>query len=127
MKYLERYVDTELIKWSESEHRKPLLLRGARQVGKTSAVRHLSERFKYYVEIDLNEWTDIHSLFEQGLSPQQICQQLSVIFNTPIEEGHTLLFLDEIQACPAAINKLRYFYEKMPLLHVRVSSSLYQF
>lgn len=127
MKYLERYVDTELIKWSESEHRKPLLLRGARQVGKTSAVRHLSERFKYYVEIDLNEWTDIHSLFEQGLSPQQICQQLSVIFNTPIEEGHTLLFLDEIQACPAAINKLRYFYEKMPLLHVIAAGSLLEF
>ena len=124
MKYLERAIDGELKKWGESENHKPLLLRGARQVGKTSAVRHLGERFKHYVEIDLNDRQDLHTLFEKGYSPQQICQQLSVILDTPIEEGNTLLFFDEIQACPAAINRLRYFYEKMPLLHVIAAGSL---
>ncbi len=123
MNYLERIIDIELKKWSEGEQHKPLLLRGARQVGKTSAVRHLGEQFRYYVEIDLNERLDLRNLFEQGYSPQQICQQLAVTLNVPIEEGNTLLFLDEIQACPAAINKLRYFYEKMPQLHVIAAGS----
>lgn len=68
MRYLERLIDIELKKWSEGEHRKPLLLRGARQVGKTSAVRHLGEKFKYYVEIDLNDQKELHALFEQGRS-----------------------------------------------------------
>lgn len=127
MRYLERFIDKDLLDWVKSEQHKPLLLRGARQVGKTSAVRHLGEQFKYYVEIDLNDQQDLHVLFEQGYSPQQICQQLSVILDTPIEEGNTLLFLDEIQACPAAINKLRYFYEKMPQLHVIAAGSLLEF
>lgn len=127
MRYLERFIDEELRIWSDCDHHKPLLLRGARQVGKTSAVRHLGERFKYYVEVDLNEKRELHSLFDQDFTPQQICQQLSVILDKPIEEGNTLLFLDEIQACPAAINKLRYFYEKMPHLHVVAAGSLLEF
>lgn len=127
MRYLERFIDGDLKKWAESEQHKPLLLRGARQVGKTSAVRHLGEQFKNYVEIDLNDQRELHALFEQGYSPQQICQQLSVILDIPIEENNTLLFLDEIQACPAAINKLRYFYEKMPCLHVIAAGSLLEF
>ena len=127
MKYLERNIDIELQEWSKHDHHKPLLLRGARQVGKTSAVRHLGEQFKNYVEIDLNEQMELHSLFEQSFTPQRICQQLSVILDIPIEEGNTLLFFDEIQACPAAINKLRYFYEKMPQLHVIAAGSLLEF
>lgn len=127
MRYLDRFIDRELEKWSKSASHKPLLLRGARQVGKTSAVRHLGEKFKYYVEIDLNDQIELHTLFEQGYTPQQICQQLAVILDTPIEEGETLLFFDEIQACPAAINKLRYFYEKMPRLHVIAAGSLLEF
>lgn len=127
MKYLNRNIDIELTEWSKSEIHKPLLLRGARQVGKTSAVQHLGKQFAHYVEIDLNERTELHSLFEQSISPQQICQQLSVLLDVNIEEGNTLLFLDEIQACPAAINKLRYFYEKMPQLHVVAAGSLLEF
>lgn len=127
MRYLERFVDEDLKKWAKNEQHKPLLLRGARQVGKTSAVRHLGAQFKYYVEIDLNDQRELHTLFEQGHTPQQICQQLSVILDTVIEEGNTLLFLDEIQECPAAINKLRYFYEKMPRLHVIAAGSLLEF
>ncbi len=127
MRYLERNIDSELREWSKQAHHKPLLLRGARQVGKTSAVRHLGKQFKNYVEIDLNEHQELHALFEPGFTPQQLCQQLSVILDTTIEEGNTLLFLDEIQACPAAINKLRYFYEKMPRLHVIAAGSLLEF
>ena len=65
MRYLDRFIDRELEKWSKSPSHKPLLLRGARQVGKTSAVRHLGEKFKYYVEIDLNDQRELHTPFLQ--------------------------------------------------------------
>lgn len=127
MKYIEREIDTELKEWKDSDDRKPLLIRGARQVGKTSSVRHLGESFEYYVEIDLNQHRELHSLFSQTLSPQEICQQMSYMLNKPIVASKTLLFIDEIQACPEAINKLRYFYEQYPELHLVAAGSLLEF
>ena len=127
MVYFEREIDSVLDTWRLSTGRKPLLLRGARQVGKTSAVRHLGESFEHYAEIDFNEQRLLHTVFESDMSPDQICSQLSLLLGVPIIEGRTLLFLDEIQACPAAINKLRYFYEKMPALHVIAAGSLLEF
>ena len=117
-KYYKRKIDYELERWASANERKPLLLRGARQVGKTSAVRHFGEKFKHFVQVDFNERHDVHYLFEGTFSPQEICQMLSVLFRTPIIAGETLLFFDEIQACPSAINRLRYFYEKFPELHL---------
>lgn len=127
MEYIERDVDRKLREWSVSDQRMPLLIRGARQVGKTSSVRHLGERFKYFVEIDLNEHRELHELFSQMLTPQEICLQLSYAVNIPIEAGETLLFVDEIQSCPEAINKLRYFYEQYPELHLIAAGSLLEF
>lgn len=127
MKYIKRTIDQELIAWSQRKDRKPLLLRGARQVGKTSAVRHLGQSFKSYVEIDLNERRDLHSVFSPQNSPQQICNLLEVLLGVSIIAGDTLLVLDEIQACPEAINKLRYFYERYPQLHVVATGSLLEF
>ncbi len=127
MEYIEREVDERLKEWSISDNRMPLLIRGARQVGKTSSVRHLGESFKYYVEIDLNEHRELHKLFSQTLTPQEICLQISYTVNKPIEAGKTLLFIDEIQACPEAINKLRYFYEQYPELHLIAAGSLLEF
>ncbi|MDR0937902.1 MAG: AAA family ATPase [Mediterranea sp.] len=126
-KYYPRKVYIALEEWSKEAGRKPLLLRGARQVGKTTVVRQLGKNFKHYVEVDLNEHPELHSLFALGHSPQEICSQLELIFRTPIVAGSTLLFLDEIQACPAAINQLRYFYEKHPQLHVIAAGSLLEF
>lgn len=127
MEYIERKIDNELREWRDSDNRMPLLIRGARQVGKTSSVRHLGESFKYYVEIDLNEHRELHNLFAQMLTPQEICRQISYIVNKPVEAGKTLLFIDEIQACPEAINKLRYFYEQYPELHLIAAGSLLEF
>ncbi|MBO4739122.1 MAG: ATP-binding protein [Bacteroidales bacterium] len=127
MEYIEREVDIKLNEWSLSDKRMPLLIRGARQVGKTSSVRHLGERFKYFVEIDMNEHRELHELFSQMLTPQEICLQLSYAVNIPIEAGETLLFIDEIQSCPEAINKLRYFYEQYPELHLIAAGSLLEF
>ncbi len=125
--YYDRLIDRELKAWAQSDDRKPLLLRGARQVGKTTAVRHLAENFEYFAEVDFNERTDIHYLFDGSYSPQEICRYLSLQLRTPIEPGKTLLFFDEIQACPAAINRLRYFYEKYPEQHLIAAGSLLEF
>lgn len=125
--YISRNIDKYLTDWAQKESRKPLLLRGARQVGKTSAVRHLGSSFKSYVEIDLNERRDLHSIFAPQNTPQQICDALNVLLGCNIVAGETLLLFDEIQECPEAINKLRYFYERYPELHVIATGSLLEF
>jgi predicted AAA+ superfamily ATPase len=86
-----------LLDWSKDSDRKVLLLRGARQVGKSSAVRHLGKSFKYFVEINFDDVEeDIKNLFKPGISPQEICKRLSFYYDTPIIAGETLLFFDEI-------------------------------
>ena len=129
MEYSGRKIDGQLLGWKNEKERKPLLLRGARQVGKTSAVRELSRKFDYYIEIDFlnSENADIADLFSQKSSIQDLCQKISIIKNVPVQAGKTLLFLDEVQACPAAIEKLRYFYEQEPDLHVIAAGSLLEF
>ncbi|POY41539.1 ATP-binding protein [Flavobacterium alvei] len=125
--YLKRKVDIELENWKQLPSRKPLIIRGARQVGKSSSVRNLAKHFKYFVEINFDADPIYASVFENGLNPAAICEQLSVISNTPIVEGETLLFFDEIQSCIPAISSLRYFYEKMPNLHLIAAGSLLEF
>jgi uncharacterized protein len=125
--YLKRTIDEELINWKLAKNRKPLMLRGARQVGKTSTVKELASHFTYFVEINFDEQPAFSTIFEKNLSVFEVCEQLSVLTNTPIVAGKTLLFLDEIQACIPAISMLRYFYEKMPELHVIAAGSLLEF
>lgn len=125
--YYNRDIDRELLTWSKERNRKTLLLRGARQVGKSSAVRHLGESFNHFVEVNFDEQKQLHQLFEQTLSPQEVCEQLSLFFQTPIVPGETLLFFDEIQTCLPAMSKLRYFYEKYSELHVIAAGSLIEF
>jgi predicted AAA+ superfamily ATPase len=125
--YLERSIDIELVHWMNADKRKPLLLRGARQVGKSSSVRNLAKNFEFFIEINFDENPKFGTIFEGRLNPREICDQLSLVMNTPIIEGKTLLFFDEIQACIPAITSLRYFYEKMPSLHVIAAGSLLEF
>jgi predicted AAA+ superfamily ATPase len=125
--YYSRTIDKELLTWSKENHRKTLLIRGARQIGKSSAVRHLGESFNYYVEVNFDEQIELHGIFEQSFSPREICEQLSFLYRIPIIAGETLLFFDEIQSCIPAMNKLRYFYEKYPELHLIAAGSLLEF
>jgi predicted AAA+ superfamily ATPase len=125
--YLRRKIDQELLDWSKELSRKPLLLRGARQVGKSSAVKELSKHFDNFLEINFEEQRQVHSLFSGDLSPIALCENLSVLYNTPIVPGKTLLFFDEIQSCIPAISSLRFFYEKYPELHVIAAGSLLEF
>ena len=126
-KYYKRLIDSILLDWKNDVYKKPLLLRGARQVGKSSAVRHLGEQFDNYVEINFEENKAIARLFNQNLTVQQIVENLSVIYNTQIIEGKTLLFFDEIQSCIPAISSLRFFYEQLPDLHIIAAGSLLEF
>lgn len=116
-----------LSQWTISSTRKPLLLRGARQVGKTHLVRQLArEEFAHLVEINFEKQPQFTELFED-LSPQEIIPLLQAKTRQNISPGQTLLFLDEIQNCPRAIMALRYFYEEMPGLHVIAAGSLLDF
>ena len=126
-KYFKRHIDIYLQEWRNSINRKPLLLRGARQVGKSSAVRQLGKKFNYFVEINLERQKDIKMLFGENLDVKKICTQLGAIYNTPIIPGETLLFIDEIQESQRAISALRYFYEDYPELHVVAAGSLLEF
>lgn len=125
--YFKRHIDTYLKDWKDSPNRKPLLIRGARQVGKSSAIRHLGENFKYFVEVNLERQKDIKTLFGENLDVKKLCSQLSAIYNTPIIAGETLLFIDEIQESQRAISSLRYFYEDFSELHVIAAGSLLEF
>lgn len=127
MTYLKRQVDIELTVWKNSLKRKPVLLRGARQVGKTETVRNFAKQFDNFLEINFEENKNIHSVFQDNLTPSEICENLSVIFKTTIRSNKTLLFFDEIQACIPAIQSLRFFYEKMPDLHLIAAGSLLEF
>lgn len=124
---MERSVLKTLLEWKNSKNRKVLLLRGARQVGKTYVVRELGETFKYFVEVNFEQSADVHLFFEQNFDPDRICSNLSAYFGIPIAEKHTLLFFDEIQSCPKAIQSLRFFYESNPGLHVIAAGSLLEF
>ena len=126
-KYFPRTIDRELAAWSKAPDRKPLLLRGARQTGKSSAVKQLAKSFKYFVEVNLDDQKTVCAFFEQPLSPLEICEQLSFFYRTPIVAGETLLFFDEIQSCLPALSKLRYFYEQYPELHLVAAGSLLEF
>lgn len=124
---LKRAIFKSLILWKKDVRRKVLLVRGARQVGKTYSIRELGKEFQYYLEVNFEDDREIHSLFTGNMDVEKIIQIVSVQYNIPIVPGKTLIFFDEIQACPDAIRSLRYFYEKIPDLHVVGAGSLLEF
>ena len=85
------------------------MLRGARQVGKSSSVKHLASQFTYYVEVNFEKQPQIKELFKGELDVKRITSTLSSLYGIPVEAGKTLLFLDEIQLCKEAISSLRFF------------------
>ena len=125
--YIKRYIDALLLEWKNSSSLKPLLLRGARQVGKSWAVKHLGESFTYYLEVNFEKRPDIKDVFERVHEVHDLANNLSLLYNVPVVAGQTLLFLDEVQDCPAAIKSLWAFKEDFPQLHVVAAGSLLEF
>ncbi len=118
---------TDLAVWKTSLARVPLVLRGARQVGKSWLVKEFAKSFNNFVEINFEEDKSAKSFFEGDLHILDILKRISLYKQQKIEAGKTLLFLDEIQACPNCIQALRFFKEKHPELHVVASGSLLDF
>lgn len=124
---MRRIINYHLNQWRERRDRRPLLLRGARQVGKTHTVRSFGKKFKHYIEINFEEMASAKVIFEGDLSIKKLLRDLSLFAETPIIPGETLIFLDEIQEMPRAIVALRYFYEGAPDIHVIGAGSLLDF
>lgn len=124
---MKRAIDFELLRWKTHPQRLPLLVRGARQVGKSYAVEKFGkENFDSLVVANFEFQPELASCFDT-LDPVRIIAKLELRTNSSIRAGQTLLFLDEIQQCPQAILALRYFKEKMPSLHVIAAGSLLEF
>ena len=125
--YLERTIDTLLLEWKQSSSLKPLLLRGARQVGKSWAVEHLGETFDYFIEVNFEKRPEMKEVFEKVHDVHALADRLSMLYGKPVEPGKTLLFFDEIQDSPDAIRSLWSFKEDYPGLHVIAAGSLLEF
>ena len=125
--YLNRSIDSELLLWKKSSKRKPLLLRGARQVGKSCSVRRLGESFENYIEVNFEKKPELKELFRQVNDVKEIASRLGQLYAVPVIPGKTLLFLDEIQASEEALKSLWFFKEDFPELHVVAAGSLLEF
>ena len=117
---MDRLITLKLLDWENRKHHKPLVLRGARQVGKTwSILDFWMLNFAGSIHlVDLEKHPDWHGIFDRNLETSRILSELEVLLNASIVPGRDLLFFDEIQSCPRAIMALRYFYEEIPQLHV---------
>lgn len=116
-----------LINWLNAGDRKPLVIRGARQVGKTWLIRNLAEsKHKQLIELNFEKRPDFESLFSSN-EPQEIIRNIAASFSKTIEPANAILFLDEIQAAPHLLAKLRWFAEEMPQLPVIAAGSLLDF
>jgi predicted AAA+ superfamily ATPase len=125
---MKRLIETDLVAWKQSSRRKPLLVRGARQVGKTYSIEQFGrDHFSRCVTVDLERNRQWHRLFEGDLDVRQVVAELELVTRTRITPGDTLLFFDEIQSCPRAVMALRYLLEELPALHVVAAGSLLEF
>jgi uncharacterized protein len=124
---MKRSISSFLKSWKEEKEHKVLLIRGARQVGKTYTVRELAKEFEFFLEVNFEKNPDIHTFFDLNLDPVRICENLSAYYGIPVIDGKTLLFFDEIQSCVKAMQSLRFFYESKPGLHLIAAGSLLEF
>lgn len=122
---MKRNVIQDLINWKASEERKPMVLKGARQVGKTWLMKEFGQScYHSFVYFNFDEEDELQSIFETNKNPQRIIELLSMIAGEKILPGETLIIFDEIQECPEALNSLKYFKEKANDYHVIAAGSL---
>ncbi len=115
----------KLVEWQERPQRKPMLIQGARQVGKTWLLKHFGKsRFAHCIHLDFAENKELNGFFEPNLRPERILTDLGLYLGVDITLGNTLLIFDEIQLCPAALTSLKYFCESFPESYICASGSL---
>ncbi len=122
---MDRLYLNQLIAWKDADDRKPLVLLGARQVGKTHLLEMLGkEYFEDFIIINFEENQDVHSLFDSNLNPDAIIKALCAFYNITIQPTKTLVIFDEIQECPRALTSLKYFCEKGRQYYIAAAGSL---
>lgn len=122
---IERDIMAVLKEWKEQPVRKPILLKGARQIGKSWVMEEFGKRnFKYYAKFDFDENPELQKIFQISKDPKRTLKELSLFTEVPLEPRNTLIVFDEIQECEEALNSLKYFREKMPDLHIIAAGSL---
>ena len=122
---MDRKIEQEFLKWKNSANRKPLLIYGARQIGKTYSMLDFGKKF--YVNVaycNFENNKELHSIFEKNLDTKRIVNSLSVILGMQIDAGRTLIIFDEIQACESALTSLKYFNENSNEYHIMAAGSL---
>ena len=122
---MKRFIIEKLKEWKESKYRKPLILKGARQVGKTFILKQFGqENYEGVAYFNFDHDEDLYNLFENTKNPKRILEQLAFIYGKAIIPGKTLIFFDEIQECSDALNSLKYFYEEANEYHIVCAGSL---
>ncbi len=121
---MRRLLLTKLLAWKEKADRKPLLLQGTRQVGKTTLLHHFGKHFAATHSLNFEKDLNLEKIFEKNLDPKYLLRELEFYFHRQIDPDKDLLILDEIQACPRALTSLKYFAEEMPQLAVAAAGSL---
>lgn len=122
---MERKIDRTLTEWKDSRNRLPLLLQGARQVGKTySLLQFGKQHYAYTAYFNFESSRDLHAIFQRDLHPERIIRELSAYSSVPLDGNDVLIVFDEIQACEQALASLKYVAEEMPHLHIAAAGSL---
>ena len=122
---IERDIIQRLKLWKDSTNRKPILLKGARQIGKSWVMETFGQEcFEFCVKFDFDRQVELHSLFKTTKSPERLLKELALHCHQPIIPGKTLIIFDEIQECEEALNSLKYFCEDAPQYHVIAAGSL---
>ncbi len=122
---MKRFILSELIKWKESKYRKPLILKGARQIGKTYILKQFGEEnYEGVAYFNFDHDEGLYNIFRHTKDPKRILEQLSFIYGKAILPEKTLIIFDEIQECPNALNSLKYFQEEANEYHIVCAGSL---
>lgn len=122
---MERFIMNKLIEWKNSNYRKPLILKGARQVGKTYILKQFGkENYEGIAYFNFDHDENLYNLFQNTKDPKRILEQLSFVYGKAILPEKTLIFFDEIQECPNALNSLKYFQEEANEYHIVCAGSL---
>ncbi len=122
---MERKIEQKLVNWKNSTLRLPLILQGARQVGKTYSLLQFGRKYyKHSAYFNFESSRELHEMFNRELSPTRILRELSAFTSEPLVPGDTLIFFDEIQACERALTSLKYFAEEAPQYHLVTAGSL---
>lgn len=122
---IERDILSDLKKWRNDPERKPILLRGARQIGKSWVLEEFGHQcYEHVVKFDFYEQPELKSIFQTSKNPERILKELTLYTNTPILPEKTLIIFDEVQECEDALNSLKYFCEEAPEYHIVAAGSL---